>query len=340
MMNVEIVPTLPIALDWSNKKKPPTNYDANLHAIQLRSKDGFCFDIEVTQVIRVAEENAPTMIYRVGNTVGGSATNSIKALIVKVLQPAVSNYFCNSAQNSEALDFLDKRSDQQRQAKDYIKSALSDFGVEAVETLIGEIDLPDRLEKILTDRKIAEEQRKTIEVEQKTEQERQKLAHARALTKIQEDLAKFEQGVRIAELKALAESYETQAKTELAREEGKVQAEILRAIVDILGSDNYVDIEKLKELVKIKLPEVLVSNSHDGGSGLADVFAAPMLRTLITSTIGSSNGLSAAPQANKTLETSSSSTALPQSYVICTDCQTKNPLGNNFCLRCGNELTS
>lgn len=340
VMNVEIVPTLPIALDWSNKKKPPTNYDANLHALQLRSKDGFCFDIEVTQVIRVAEENAPTMIYRVGNTVGGSATNSIKALIVKVLQPAVSNYFCNSAQNSEALDFLDKRGEQQRQAKDYIKSALSDFAVEAVDTLIGEIDLPDELEKILTQRKIAEEQRKTYKVQQGAEEERQKLAHAEALTKIQADLAKFEQGVRIAELRALAEAYETEAKTELAREEGKVQAEILRAVVDILGHDNYVDIEKLKELVKIKLPEVLVSNSHDGGSGLADVFAAPMLRTLITSTIGSSNGLSAAHQANQTLETSSPSTALPQAYVICTHCNTKNPLNNNFCLRCGNALTS
>ncbi len=340
VMNVEIVPTLPIALDWSNKKKPPTNYDANLHAIQLRSKDGFCFDIEVTQVIRVAEENAPTMIYRVGNTVGGSASNSIKALIVKVLQPAVSNYFCNSAQNSEALDFLDKRSDQQRQAKDYIKSALSDFGVEAVDTLIGEIDLPDRLEKILTDRKIAEEQRKTLEAKQKTEQERQKLAHAEALVNIQADLAKFEQGVKIAELKALAESYETKAKTELAREEGKVQAEVLRAVVDILGHENYVDIEKLKELVKIKLPEILVSNSHEGGSGLADIFTAPLLRTLITSTITSSSDLSAAHQVQKTLETSSPSTALPQSYIVCTRCETRNPLDNSFCLRCGNQLIS
>jgi uncharacterized membrane protein YqiK len=338
--NVEIVPTLPIALDWSNKKKPPTNYDANLHAIQLRSKDGFCFDIEVTQVIRVAEENAPTMIYRVGNNVGGCASDSIKALIVKILKPAVSNYFCNSAQNSEALDFLDKRSEQQRQAKDYIKSALSDFGVEAVETLIGEIDLPDRLEKILTDRKIAEEQRKTIDVEQKTEQERQKLAHAEALTNIQADLVKFEQGVRIAELIALAQRYETEAITELAREQGKVQAEILRAFVDILGREDYVDIEKLKELVKLKLPEVWVSNSHGNGSGLVDAIMAPMLRTLTTSSIGSSSGLSAAHQANKTLETSSPSTALPQSYVICTRCETRNLLDNSFCLRCGNKLTS
>lgn len=311
VMNVEIVPTLPIALDWSNKKKPPTNYDANLHALQLRSKDGFCFDIEVTQVIRVAEENAPTMIYRVGNTVGGSATNSIKALIVKVLQPAISNYFCNSAQNSEALDFLDKRGEQQRQAKDYIKSALSDFAVEAVDTLIGEIDLPEELEKILTQRKIAEEQRKTYKVQQGAEEERQKLARAQAVTA-----------------------------TALPREQAKVEAEILERIIGIYGREGWLDIEKLKELVKLKLPEVWVSNSHDGGSGLIDVIMPQVLKTLRTSSIASSNGLSAAHQANHTLDTSSSSTALPQAYVICTHCDTKNPLSNKFCLRCGNALTS
>ncbi len=317
VMNVEIVPTLPITLDWSNKTKPPTNYDANLHALQLRSKDGFCFDIEVTQVIRIAEENAPTMIFHVGNTISGSATNSIKALTVKVLQPAVSNYFCNSAQNSKALDFLDKRSDQQRQAKDYIKSALNDFAVEAVETLIGEIDLPEELEKILTECEIAEQQRKTLDAQQKTEAKRQELAHAKALTNIQADLVKFEQGVRIAELMALAQRYETEAKTELAREQGKVQAEILRAFVDILGREDYVDIEKLKELVKLKLPEIWVSNSHSNDSGLVDAIMAPMLRTLKTSSMSSINNLPGTHQANKTLDTSSPSspsTALPQTY--------------------------
>ncbi|NMF62393.1 hypothetical protein DP113_18860 [Brasilonema octagenarum UFV-E1] len=340
VMNVEIVPTLPIALDWSNKKKPPTNYDANLHAIQLRSKDGFCFDIEVTQVIRVAEENAPTMIYRVGNNVGGSGSNSIKALIVKVLQPAVSNYFCNSAQNSEALDFLDKRSDQQRQAKDYIKSALSDFAVEAVDTLIGEIDLPEQLEKILTDRKIAQEMRITIQAERETEKELQNLEYEKAVTKKQADLVKAQEDVKIAELNAIAAKYGIEVEVGRVRQLREIDLLILKETIDIIGREGWLDIEKLKELVKLKLPEVWVSNSHDGGSGLIDAVMPQVLRTLRTSTIGSNNGLSTAHQGHQTLETSSPSTALPQGYVICTHCETKNPLGNNFCSKCGKPLTS
>ncbi len=310
--NVEIVPTLPIALDWSNKKKPPTNYDANLHAIQLRSKDGFCFDIEVTQVIRVTEENAPTMIYRVGSSVGGSASDSIKALIVKVLQPAVSNYFCNSAQNSEALDFLDKRSDQQRQAKDFIKSALNDFAVEALDTLIGEIDLPDQLEKILTDRKIAQEQRKTIEAERETEKERQKFAYEKAVTNKQVDLVKAQEDVKIAELNAIARKYEIDLEVERVRQLREIEIVILEKTIDIIGREGWLDVEKLKELVKLKLPEVWVSNSHDGGgSGLIDAVMPQVLRTLKTTTINSNKNLSTTHQANQRLD-SSPSTALPQ----------------------------
>jgi uncharacterized membrane protein YqiK len=310
--NVEIVPTLPIALDWSNRKKPPTNYDANLHAIQLRSKDGFCFDIEVTQVIRVTEENAPTMIYRVGSSVGGSASDSIKALIVKVLQPAVSNYFCNSAQNSEALDFLDKRSDQQRQAKDFIKSALNDFAVEALDTLIGEIDLPDQLEKILTDRKIAEEQRKTIEAERETEKERQKFAYEKAVTENQANLAKAQEDAKIAELNAIAAKYGIEVEIERVRQLREIEIVVLEKTIDIIGREGWLDVEKLKELVKLKLPEVWVSNSHDGGgSGLIDAVMPQVLRTLKTTTINSNNNLSTTHQANQRLD-SSPSTALPQ----------------------------
>lgn len=309
--NVEIVPTLPIALDWSNKKKPPTNYDANLHAIQLRSKDGFCFDIEVTQVIRVSEENAPTMIYRVGSSGGGSAADSIKALIVKVLQPAVSNYFCNSAQNSEALDFLDKRSDQQRQAKDYIKSALNDFAVEALDTLIGEIDLPDQLEKILTDRKIAQEQRKTIEAERETEKERQNLAYEKAVTNKQADVVKAQEDVKIAELNAIAAKYGIEVEVERVRQLREIEIVVLEKTIDIIGREGWLDIEKLKELVKLKLPEVWVSNSDNGGSGLIDAVMPQVLRTLKTTTINSNNSLSTTHQANQRLD-SSTSTALPQ----------------------------
>ncbi len=64
--SVEIVPTYNIILNWSDEPKPEDNYDINLKALTLRSKDGFTFDIRVTQVISIAEEDAPRMILHVG----------------------------------------------------------------------------------------------------------------------------------------------------------------------------------------------------------------------------------------------------------------------------------
>ncbi|MBD2297235.1 SPFH domain-containing protein [Nostoc sp. FACHB-190] len=351
VMNVEIVPTLPITLDWSNKEKLPTNYDANLHPLELRSKDAFTFDIEVTQVIRIAEEKAPTMIYRVGNTISGSSTNSIKALIVKVLEPAISAYFRNSAQNSKALDFLDKRSYLERQAKEYIKSALRENAVEgaveALETLIGKIELPDDLEKIVTDRERAIQEAETLKAQRKTEEERQKLEREKALTNIQINVVKAEQDVKISELIAIANKYRIDLEIEQARRLREIEVEILRTTIDIIGHEGWQDIEKLKELVKLKLPEVWVNNSHDGGSGLIDVVMPQVLRTLRNSTNGSnktletssdsSNGLSAANQTHKTLE--ASSTVFPPDYVTCTNCDSVNQLNNHFCSSCGQPLT-
>ncbi|MGV0026467.1 SPFH domain-containing protein [Phormidesmis priestleyi] len=64
--DIEIVPTYVIVLNWTNKEKLPTNYDAKLTALKLNSIDGFEFDIEVTQIIRIDGKDAPKMIARVG----------------------------------------------------------------------------------------------------------------------------------------------------------------------------------------------------------------------------------------------------------------------------------
>lgn len=287
--NVEIVPTHDITLEWSNKAKPPTNYDANLNALRLRSKDGFLFELEVTQVISIAAKDAPKMISRVGTRVtyvlytptGNNSElvsfSSIRNLVLRVLEPMIGNYFRNSAQYRDALEFLHYRSEQQREAADYIKSALGEYGVQTVGTFVNEIDLPDDLEKILNQRTIAELQTETYKQEQLAEIERTKLSYQKALSEIQKDLVKFEQGVRIAELKALAQKYETQTKVEETRELGKAQAEIMQAIVNVYGREGYVDIEKIKQLVKLKLPEFWINNSDGSNSGTMEALIYTML---------------------------------------------------------------
>ena len=70
------------------------------------------------------------------------------------------------------------------------------------DSLIGDITPPAALMLTQTDRKIAEEQRKTVEVQQAAQTQRQKLVRETAMADIQSHMVKAEQGVNIDELRA------------------------------------------------------------------------------------------------------------------------------------------
>lgn len=284
---VEIVPTHEITLDWSNKDKPSWNYDANLRPLQLRSRDGFVFDIEVTQVISIKPEDAPKMMLRVGSVgVANRAevmveTNSnpdkfvsIRNLVNRVLEPMIGNYFRNSAQDYGALDFLENRSQRQTEAIQHIKNALSGYGVQAIGTFINEIDLPDDLERVLQQRKIAEEESKTYQMQTDAEANRQKLAEARAKTKMQEALVEARYAVPIARLLAAAKHHSNEASADAIRLDGQAQADAVRALVDVLTQDGYLASLQLENLSNLQLPSTIV-----GSSGMIDALFAKLFGT-------------------------------------------------------------
>ncbi|MEO1673709.1 MAG: SPFH domain-containing protein, partial [Cyanobacteria bacterium J06631_2] len=192
--SIEIVPAHEITLDWTSINKPATNYDSNLKTLMLRSKDGFSFQLQVTQVINIAPDDAPKLISRVGSpavnkfiqavekleTFGQFSEDAVKYssvqnLVTRVLEPMIGNYFRNSAQDYDALDFLEQRNEIQEAATEHIKAALNAYGVQAVGTFINEVDLPDELEDRVKAQKIAEVERAYLIEEQETEKERQKL---------------------------------------------------------------------------------------------------------------------------------------------------------------------
>ncbi|HYX13364.1 MAG TPA: SPFH domain-containing protein [Nostoc sp.] len=351
IMSVEIVPTHDVTLNWTNKQKPPTNYDAQLHALKLRSKDGFFFDIEVTQVISVAGQDAPKMISRVGS-LGSEALESdpkvgrttgfinaikfrsIKNLVTRVLESMIDNYFRNSAQDYEALDFHANRSDRQREAIDHIKSALTAYGVQAVGTFINEIDLPDELEKILINRKIAQEQRKTYQQQILTEIERQGLVRATELAEVQQDLVRKEKGVEIAKLEAEAQIEKAKADSQTQRMMGEAEADVLREGANALGRQEYTSLRMIETAGEHQMrlvPDVAVNNSGGNGLGLVDGLIATTLRNQAIQ--------QHLVQQSMKLESSAPSAALPQGQILCTHCETKNPSSHKFCSKCGVPLT-
>src|SRR5690606_10233420 len=128
VMKVELVPTTNIVLNWANRTEAH-HYDATLSSITVRSRDGFAFNLDVSQIIHVSALEAPKVVSRVG---------SVQNLVDHVLQPIVGNYFRNAAQSYTVLDFLTARSERQQEATQHIARALRTYDVEAIDTLIGD----------------------------------------------------------------------------------------------------------------------------------------------------------------------------------------------------------
>jgi uncharacterized membrane protein YqiK len=273
VMKVELVPTINIVLNWADRTERH-HYDANLAALTVRSKDGFAFALEVSQIIHVGALDAPKVISRVG---------SMQNLVDNVLEPSIGNYFRNSAQDYTVLDFLNARSDRQSEAAEYIKTALRIYDVQAIDTLIGGIQPPAELMQTQTERKLAEEKRKTYEVQQMAQTQRQQLVRETALADIQQELVQSEQSVNIAELKANAqikqatgEAESTRLKAsgdaEAIRATGNAKAETYQAGVNALGGKSYTAMQLMQIIgdrhVRL-IPDVLVG-ANGNGNGLVD----------------------------------------------------------------------
>jgi uncharacterized membrane protein YqiK len=271
VMKAELVPTTNIVLNWAERTEAHA-YDAGLSSLTVRSKDGFAFDLDVAQIIHVGALDSPKVISRVG---------SMQNLVDHVLQPIVGNYFRNAAQHYTVLDFLIARSDRQSEAAQHIRDALSLYNVEAVDTLIGQITPPEALMQTLTDRKIAEEQRKTYEVQQDAQTQRQLLVRETATADIQQQVVKAEQGVNIAALEADARIKQAGGEAEAIRMTGSARAETYRLGAQSLGPRGYTALQ-LMQLVGehhvLITPNVAVGDSNGSGLGMLDALLGVTLQ--------------------------------------------------------------
>src|SRR5205814_9375008 len=152
-----------------------------------------------------------------------------------------------------------------------------------IDTLIGDINPPAELMQTQTDRKIAEERRKTYEVQEAAQVQRQQLVRQTSLADIQHQVVGAEQGVSIAELQANAhikqatgeaEALRLRAigEAEAIRATGQAKSEAYRAGVEALGAQGYT-VMQLMQIVGERnvriVPDVAVSGTS-ASTGLVD----------------------------------------------------------------------
>jgi len=292
---VELVPTANVVLNWATGKSEAHMLDANLSTIKVRSSDGFTFNLDVSQIIHVPRNDAPRVIARFGNMAN---------LVTQVLEPTIGNYFRNAAQNSDVIDFLKSRQQRQEDAKQKIATALVEYNVGAVDTLIGDISPPEALMKTLTDRKIAEQEKVTYDTQRLAEETRKDLEQARALATTQSRVVDAERGVTIAEFNARASVKKAEgdamSKTINAKADaevlttvgmaegrkiaavGEAEARVIELKTAAVGQGNYAVIEVGKALAGsgFKLvPDIVTGGGEQGAAGgIMNALIAGMLK--------------------------------------------------------------
>ena len=301
---IELVPTTNLVLNWANARTESHNLDKGLNTITVRSKDGFPFNLDVSQIIHIPMTEAPKVIARFGN---------MNNLVSQVLEPTIGNYFRNSAQDSDVIAFLTTRKERQDSAKMHISKVLDEYNVHAVDTLIGDIVPPAELMKTLTDRKIAQEQEVTFETQKKAAISRQTYEKETAIADMQGEVVKADQGVQIAErhadasvkkakgdadsvkiaaeasaestkLKAEADATRTSlignAEAEAILAKGKSTAEAYKLAVDAMGKENFTTFKVTEEIgknnVKI-MPDLLISGGQNGGNSMDGLLGLQIL---------------------------------------------------------------
>lgn len=324
---IEIVPTTNLVLNWANARSESHNLDKNLNTIKVRSKDGFTFNLDVSQIIHIPSTEAPKVIARFG---------SMSNLVSQVLEPTIGTYFRNSAQDSDVIAFLSTRKERQNAAKGAIGEVLEAYNVHAVDTLIGDINPPDSLMKTLTDRKIAQEEESTFEIQRKAQDQRKTLESAKALADIQGKMVAAQQSVEISqreaeaavkksegqakamelqatgeakamELKAAAQSKSKMLMAEAAAKEieltGKADAEKIMAIgkstaeayklqVEAMGDDNFAKFKITEEIGKNKIkiiPDILIGGGNGESSPLNGLLGMELIKMVRQGGVSSTN---------------------------------------------------
>jgi uncharacterized membrane protein YqiK len=291
---IEVVPTTNLVLNWATGRNESHNLDKGLSTITVRSKDGFPFNLDVSQIIHVPSNEAPKVIARFG---------SMSNLVSQVLEPTIGNYFRNSAQDRDVIEFLTSRQSRQNAAKESISKVLDEYNVHAVDTLIGDITPPAELMKTLTDRKIASEEEVTFETQRKAQDQRKTLESAKALADMQGKMVAAQQSVEISQREAeasvkrsegeanslkLKAGAQAEAKKLMAEAEasqitltgaaeaskieaiGKATAEAYEKQVKAMGADNFGKL-KVTEMIGTNgikiIPEILIQGGDGGSNG-------------------------------------------------------------------------
>ena len=198
-----MIPTTNFMLKWIRAEAGEHNFDKNLSEVALITRDAFEPSLPLSVVVHIDYRKAPLVIQRFGD---------IRRLVEQTLDPMVSAYFKNIAQNRTLIQLLQDRSAIQVQAATEMRAKFAQYNLELSEVLIGTPKSPqgagNKIETILEQlraRQIAQEQIETYAHQERAAKQERELRQAEAVAAQQTKLTESEIAITVQSNQGKAE---------------------------------------------------------------------------------------------------------------------------------------
>lgn len=263
---VKVSYTADVELGERGKSQP-------LRPIEVKTKDGFSFPVDVRLIYRIEGKNAPKVVSEIG---------SDAMILDKLVTPKVRAIFRNNAEKVKAMDYVQFRSVQEKQSASMLKEELAKYGITVLEISIGNVGDEASLGALLktqTDREIALQQQTTFGVQQQAAEIEKALKKTTQEAEEEIRLATAAYDVQIAEEERKMILIQAAAEAEKITIVAKAKADAYRLVAESIGEGNAALIEIMKIVAEnnIKItPDVMVGGSSTGG--ITDALMGTIMR--------------------------------------------------------------
>lgn len=228
-VKIEMVPTVNFVLRWITGQAEDHRYDDQLATIELITSDGYEPLLPLSLVLHIDYQKASSVVQRFGD---------VKRLITQTLDPILTAYFRDVAQNSTMLELLTHRENIQKTATEELGRRFREFDINCVAVLIGRPEskekdpAKDPIERLfdqLRQRRLADEQRETYAKQEEAAKHQRSLEEAQAAAGKQAELTQSKINIEVKTNMAEAQLAEARrlAQRDIALAEGRAQAQKL-----------------------------------------------------------------------------------------------------------------
>jgi uncharacterized membrane protein YqiK len=195
--DVKLVPTTNFQLKWiENASSDVHNFDANLSEIRLITRDAFEPILPLSIVVHIAQDDAPYVVQQFAE---------IGKLVDQTLDPMVSAWFKDAAQEMTLIELVNHRAELQAKALSEMGVRFEKYRLHVMEVMIGTPRaMPgdkhiDTVFEQLRARQVAREQAATFASQQEAALKERELNEARAIAAQQAALSASKVAIQVAQ---------------------------------------------------------------------------------------------------------------------------------------------